>query len=40
MKQLHFVLLFILCVFVVQAGSFDKEYKKLIEKYDVADSAK
>lgn len=40
MKKLHVVLLLIFCVFASHAGSFDKEYKKLIEKYDVADSAK
>lgn len=40
MKKILFLILSCLIVFSAEAGSFDKEYKKLVEKYDVADSAK
>lgn len=40
MKKALLLILSFLFVLTSQAGSFDKEYKKLIEKFDVADSAK
>lgn len=41
MKKISFLVLLLFCTtFVAQAKNIEKEYKKLIEKYDVADEAK